>query len=107
MATSEMRSVACPGGEYRKHESAYVDEGAVIGAGTRIWHFSHIMPGATIGKRCSIGQNVNVDGGVTIGNNVKIGANAVIHKDIPDNAIVVLDPGFKIISFKGNDPDDV
>ena len=39
-----------------------------------------------------------------IGNNVKIGANAVIHKDIPDNAVVVLDPGFQIISYKGNYP---
>jgi len=39
---------------------------------------------------------------ISIGNNVKIGANAVIYKDIPDNAVVVLDPGFKIISYKGN-----
>ena len=57
---------------YYKHESAYVDEGAVIGDGTKIWHFSHIMEGAKIGERCIFGQNVNVDGGVVIGNNVKV-----------------------------------
>jgi serine O-acetyltransferase len=45
-------------------------------------------------------------GKITIGNNVKIGANAVIHKDLPDNAIAVLDPGFKIISYAGNRPAD-
>ncbi len=64
---------------YFKHESAYVDEGAVIGAGTKIWHFSHIMPGAVIGERCSFGQNVNVDGGVTIGSNVKVQNNVSIY----------------------------
>ncbi len=45
-------------------------------------------------------------GKITIGNNVKIGANAVIHKDLPDNAIAVSDPGFKIISYAGNRPAD-
>ena len=48
---------------YFVHESAYVDEGAEIGARTKIWHFSHVMKGARIGERCVIGQNVNVDGG--------------------------------------------
>ena len=51
-------------GDYFKHESAYVDEGAEIGAGTKIWHFSHVMKGARIGERCVFGQNVNVDGGL-------------------------------------------
>ena len=54
---------------YFRHESAYVDEGAQIGAGTKIWHFGHVMKGARIGERCIFGQNVNVDGGVVIGNN--------------------------------------
>lgn len=54
------------------HTSAYVDEGAEIGAGTRIWHFSHVMSGAKIGERCVLGQNVNVAGGVIVGNNVRI-----------------------------------
>ena len=62
-----------------KHESAYVDEGAVIGAGTKVWHFSHIMKGAQIGERCVFGQNVNVDGGVVIGNNVKVQNNVSIY----------------------------
>ena len=65
--------------EYFKHESAYVDEGAEIGAGTKIWHFSHVMKGARIGERCVFGQNVNVDGGVTIGNNVKVQNNVSIY----------------------------
>ena len=62
-----------------KHESAYVDEGAAIGAGTKIWHFSHVMKGAKIGARCVFGQNVNVDAGVTIGDNVKVQNNVSIY----------------------------
>jgi UDP-2-acetamido-3-amino-2,3-dideoxy-glucuronate N-acetyltransferase len=61
------------------HESAYVDDGATVGAQTKIWHFSHVMKGAQIGERCSIGQNVNVDGGTVIGNNVKIQNNVSIY----------------------------
>jgi UDP-2-acetamido-3-amino-2,3-dideoxy-glucuronate N-acetyltransferase len=61
------------------HESAYVDEGAEVGEGTKIWHFSHIMKGARIGKRSIIGQNVNVDGGTVVGNNVKIQNNVSVY----------------------------
>lgn len=61
------------------HESAFVDSGAQIGDGTKVWHFSHIMPGAVIGRKCSFGQNVNVDGGVVIGNNVKVQNNVSIY----------------------------
>jgi len=61
------------------HESAYVDEGAEIGADTKIWHFSHVMKGAQIGERSIIGQNVNVDGGTKIGNNVKIQNNVSVY----------------------------
>jgi UDP-2-acetamido-3-amino-2,3-dideoxy-glucuronate N-acetyltransferase len=61
------------------HESAYVDDGADIGAGTKIWHFSHIMKGARIGSGSIIGQNVNVDGGTIIGNNVKIQNNVSVY----------------------------
>jgi UDP-2-acetamido-3-amino-2,3-dideoxy-glucuronate N-acetyltransferase len=64
---------------YFAHESAYVDPGAEIGTGTKIWHFSHIMKGARIGSRCIIGQNVNVDGGTTIGSNVKIQNNVSVY----------------------------
>jgi UDP-2-acetamido-3-amino-2,3-dideoxy-glucuronate N-acetyltransferase len=64
---------------YFAHESAYVDEGAELGAGTKVWHFSHIMKGAKIGSRTNIGQNVNIDGGVVIGHNVKIQNNVSIY----------------------------
>jgi UDP-2-acetamido-3-amino-2,3-dideoxy-glucuronate N-acetyltransferase len=64
------------------HESAYVDEGAVIGEGTRVWHFCHVMPGATIGERCSLGQNVVVMAGTRIGNNVKIQNNVSIYEGV-------------------------
>jgi UDP-2-acetamido-3-amino-2,3-dideoxy-glucuronate N-acetyltransferase len=64
---------------YFKHESAYVDDGAQIGDGTKIWHFSHVMKGAKIGERCIFGQNVNVDNGVVIGNNVKVQNNVSIY----------------------------
>jgi serine O-acetyltransferase len=56
----------------------------------------------TIGNDVYIAPGARLFGKIAIGNNVKIGANAVIHRDIPDNAVVVLDPGYKIISYKGN-----
>jgi UDP-2-acetamido-3-amino-2,3-dideoxy-glucuronate N-acetyltransferase len=61
-----------------QHESAYIDEGAEIGAGTKIWHFGHIQK-AKIGERCIFGQNVNVADGVVIGNNVKVQNNVSIY----------------------------
>ena len=64
---------------YFVHESSYVDDGAEIGEGTKIWHFSHVMKGARIGKRSIIGQNVNVDGGTIIGSNVKIQNNVSVY----------------------------
>lgn len=67
---------------YFVHESAYVDEGAEIGAGTKVWHFSHIMKGARIGEGCVIAQNVNVDGGAMIGSNVKIQNNVSVYSGV-------------------------
>ena len=64
---------------YFVHESAYVDDGAVVGVGSKIWHFSHVMKGARIGERCVIGQNVNIDGGTVIGKNVKIQNNVSVY----------------------------
>jgi UDP-2-acetamido-3-amino-2,3-dideoxy-glucuronate N-acetyltransferase len=64
---------------YFAHQSAYVDEGAEVGAGTNVWHFSHVMKGARIGERCIIGQNVNIDGGTRIGDNVKIQNNVSVY----------------------------
>jgi UDP-2-acetamido-3-amino-2,3-dideoxy-glucuronate N-acetyltransferase len=64
------------------HESAFVDEGAQIGAGTRVWHFCHILGGAVIGERCSLGQNVVVMNGTRIGTNVKIQNNVSIYEGV-------------------------
>ncbi len=64
------------------HESAYVDDGAKIGPGTRVWHFCHVLGGATIGERCSLGQNVVVMNGVVIGNNVKIQNNVSVYEGV-------------------------
>ena len=64
------------------HESAYVDEGATIGSGTKIWHFCHIMPGAVIGARCSLGQNVVVMNGTRIGDNCKIQNNVSVYEGV-------------------------
>ncbi|HXI13958.1 MAG TPA: acyltransferase [Thermoanaerobaculia bacterium] len=64
------------------HESAYVDEPAQIGDGTKIWHFCHIMSGARIGQRCILGQNVFVATGVIIGNNVKIQNNVSLYTGV-------------------------
>lgn len=64
---------------YTAHASAVIDEGATIGAQTRIWHFSHVCSGAVIGERCSLGQNVYVGNEVQIGNNVKIQNNVSVY----------------------------
>lgn len=64
------------------HESSYVDEGAVIGDGTKIWHFCHIQSGAVIGERCSLGQNVNVADGVHIGSGCRIQNNVSVYSGV-------------------------
>ena len=64
------------------HESAYLDEGCTIGAGTKIWHFTHIMSGAIIGERCNLGQNVVISPGVVLGNNVKVQNNVSIYTGV-------------------------
>jgi serine O-acetyltransferase len=105
--------------------------GAKVGPGLYIGHFGGmtISRNAVIGRDCNLSQGITIGfsggpgggcprigdrvyiapgarvfGKITIGSNVKIGANAVVHRDIPDNAIVVLDPGFRILSLKGNRP---
>jgi UDP-2-acetamido-3-amino-2,3-dideoxy-glucuronate N-acetyltransferase len=67
---------------YFVHESSYIDYGAEIGKGTKIWHFCHIMSGAKIGEKCSIGQNVNIGSRAIIGNNVKIQNNVSVYDDV-------------------------
>ena len=64
------------------HKSAYVDDGCEIGAGTRIWHFCHILSGSKIGRNCSLGQNVMVGPDVAIGDNCKIQNNVSIYKGV-------------------------
>ncbi|MFI5228469.1 MAG: DapH/DapD/GlmU-related protein [Gemmatimonadales bacterium] len=64
------------------HESAYVDDGAQIGAGTKIWHFCHVMAGAVIGERCSLGQNVVMMDGTRMGRNCKIQNNVSIYEGV-------------------------
>jgi UDP-2-acetamido-3-amino-2,3-dideoxy-glucuronate N-acetyltransferase len=77
---------------YFAHESAYVDEGAVVGAGSKIWHFSHVMKGARIGEQCVIGQNVNVDGGSIVGSNVKIQNGVSVYTGVVIEDDVFLGP---------------
>jgi UDP-2-acetamido-3-amino-2,3-dideoxy-glucuronate N-acetyltransferase len=67
---------------YFAHESSFIDVGARIGKGTKIWHFSHILPGAVIGEGCNLGQNVVVMNGVRIGDNVKVQNNVSIYEGV-------------------------
>ncbi|HKR55343.1 MAG TPA: acyltransferase [Gemmatimonadales bacterium] len=68
--------------DYYVHPSSFLDEGAVVGSGTKIWHFCHVMKGAVIGERSSLGQNVVVMPGTRIGNNVKIQNNVSIYEGV-------------------------
>lgn len=78
--------------EYFAHETAVIDAGCTIGAGTKIWHFSHIMPGAVLGERCNIGQNVVVSPDVVLGNNVKVQNNVSIYTGVVCEDDVFLGP---------------
>lgn len=74
------------------HESSYIDEPCVIGAGTKIWHFSHIMKNCVIGENCNVGQNVVVSPGVILGNNVKIQNNVSVYTGVECEDDVFLGP---------------
>ena len=74
------------------HSSAIIDPGALIGKGTRIWHFSHVMPSARIGQNCNIGQNVFIDNEVSIGDGVKIQNNVSVYKGVTIEKNVFLGP---------------
>lgn len=78
--------------EYYAHPSAIIDEGCIIGAGTKIWHFSHLMGGCKIGERCNLGQNVVVSPGVSLGNNVKVQNNVSIYTGVICEDDVFLGP---------------
>ncbi|MDX9704127.1 MAG: acyltransferase [Weeksellaceae bacterium] len=74
------------------HETAVIDEGSNIGKGTKIWHFSHIMPDCNIGESCNIGQNVVISPGVILGNNVKIQNNVSVYTGVICEDDVFLGP---------------
>lgn len=77
---------------YFAHESAIIDEGCEIGKGTKIWHFSHIMPNCKLGENCNIGQNVVVSPGVMLGKNVKVQNNVSIYTGVTCDDDVFLGP---------------
>jgi UDP-2-acetamido-3-amino-2,3-dideoxy-glucuronate N-acetyltransferase len=77
---------------YFAHESAIIDEGSAIGAGVKIWHFSHIMNDCQIGDNCNIGQNVVVSPGVVLGKNVKVQNNVSIYTGVHCDDDVFLGP---------------
>lgn len=90
---SELREVpAADGGSALVHESSYVDDGARVGRGTRIWHFCHVMAGAVIGEACSLGQNVVVMPRVTLGRNVKVQNNVSLYEGVRCEDDVFLGP---------------
>ena len=78
--------------DYFLHQSSYVDAGAIIGAGTKIWHFCHVMAGSQIGVDCNLGQNVFIAAGVQIGNRVKIQNNVSVYAGVTLEDEVFLGP---------------
>ena len=77
---------------YKAHETAVIDTGCEIGNGTRIWHFSHIMPNCKIGNDCNIGQNVVISPEVILGDNVKVQNNVSIYTGVICEEDVFLGP---------------
>jgi UDP-2-acetamido-3-amino-2,3-dideoxy-glucuronate N-acetyltransferase len=86
--------------DYFVHASAYVDEGALIGSGTKIWHFSHVSGKAVIGKNCSLGQNVFVANHVTIGNGCKIQNNVSLYEGVILEDYVFCGPSMVFTNIK-------
>lgn len=78
--------------EYFSHETAVIDPGCKIGKGTKIWHFTHIMPDCELGENCNLGQNVVVSPGVVLGNNVKVQNNVSIYTGVICEDDVFLGP---------------
>lgn len=78
--------------QYFAHETAVIDDGCEIGAGSKIWHFSHIMPNCVLGDNCNIGQNVVVSPGVELGRNVKVQNNVSIYTGVICEDDVFLGP---------------
>jgi UDP-2-acetamido-3-amino-2,3-dideoxy-glucuronate N-acetyltransferase len=78
--------------DYFVHETAVIDAGCTIGKGSKIWHFSHIMPGCTVGENCNIGQNVVISPEVVLGNNVKVQNNVSLYTGVSCDDDVFLGP---------------
>jgi len=78
--------------DYYAHPSAILDEGCTIGAGSRIWHFCHLMPGARLGARCILGQNVFIADGVVLGNGVKVQNNVSLYSGVTCEDHVFIGP---------------
>ena len=77
---------------YFAHPTAVIDDGCQIGAGTKIWHFSHLMPGCQLGENCNIGQNVVISPEVVLGKNVKVQNNVSIYTGVSCADDVFLGP---------------
>lgn len=77
---------------FQAHETAVIDEDCLIGKGTRIWHFSHVMKGAVIGENCNIGQNVVISPEVVLGRNVKVQNNVSLYTGVCCEDDVFLGP---------------
>ena len=82
MPSPPRRGPAEPAPRYYAHPTATIDAGCEIGEGTKIWHYSHVMPGARVGRGCNFGQNVLVARDVVIGNNVKIQNNVSVYEGV-------------------------
>lgn len=78
--------------DYFAHETAVIDEGATIGKGTKIWHFSHVMPHSELGERCNLGQNVVISPHVKLGRNVKVQNNVSVYTGVICEDDVFLGP---------------
>jgi UDP-2-acetamido-3-amino-2,3-dideoxy-glucuronate N-acetyltransferase len=86
--------------EYFVHESAYLDDGAEVGEGTKIWHFCHVMGKAKIGKNCSFGQNVLVSNHVVIGNGCKVQNNVSLYEGVILEDYVFCGPSMVFTNIK-------
>ena len=86
--------------EYFSHESAFIDKGARIGKGTKIWHFCHVMEKSVMGEHCNLGQNVFVADEVVLGNNVKVQNNVSIYSGVVCEDDVFLGPSMVFTNIK-------
>lgn len=86
--------------EYFCHESAIVDDGAILGKGTKVWHFCHVMGNSKLGENCNLGQNVFVANDVVLGNNVKVQNNVSIYSGVVCEDDVFLGPSMVFTNIK-------